>query len=324
MNPSPGHTSAGFPALVNRSQLRARRANRRQRRDPLVVSRAVAVDASRSRRYRCVRRIKHRVVAISAIELELARVQRMAKRHRLRGLIADVQRLGVRNQAPHGASEHRPCRYRDSQQAEKWIGPAWKQKPLHDDFRRRLSRGPYTHRKARKLWQPCSHFAQYGGPRPRLAMAAATRATLCRIVTVAFTRLRSCEGAKFFSAVCRRPRKPRRKLSAESLPLGGYRRRVSPGLVKNTAKLRMSALEMRTYSRANEKLSASPETRKNRSRAESIRLWSRGYCHHWPSEVIGRTGHRIESSADAISETAQSRSSTSRRYSGQRHPAGHI
>ena len=146
----------------------------------MIVGRAMAVDASRSRRHRCVSRVKHGVVAIWTIQLELSCVQGMAERDRLGGLVADIQCLRVCDQTPHGASENSPSGDRYRQQAEKWIGPAWKQKPLHDVFGRRLSRGPYSHRKARKLWQPCSLVRQYGDPRPELAMAAAIRATLCR------------------------------------------------------------------------------------------------------------------------------------------------
>ena len=150
VNPLPTDTAACFPALVNRSKLRTRRPYGRQRRDPLIVGWAMAVDTGRGRGHRCMRRLKHSVVAVSAIQLQLACVQRMTERDRLSGLVADIQCLGVRDQAPHGASENGPSRDRDSQQAEKWIGPAWKQKPLHDDFGRRLGQWPILAQKRMK------------------------------------------------------------------------------------------------------------------------------------------------------------------------------
>jgi hypothetical protein len=75
--------------------------------------------------------IKDRVVAIAAIHLQLARVNRVAERHRLIGLVADVQRHRVRQQAAHRAREDGSGSARDSQNAEEGIDPARKQEPLH-------------------------------------------------------------------------------------------------------------------------------------------------------------------------------------------------
>ena len=69
VNALPTDALAGLPTLVNRCQLFTFGVNRRQRRDPLIVGRTVAVDAGRRWRDRRMRRLEDGVVTVPAIQL---------------------------------------------------------------------------------------------------------------------------------------------------------------------------------------------------------------------------------------------------------------
>lgn len=103
VNSLPSHTTSGFPTLTNRSQLRARLMHRRQRRHALRIRGTMAIDARRRRWHCCVSCIEDRVVAIATVHFQLASVDRMAERNRLRRLVADVQRIGIGEQAANGS-----------------------------------------------------------------------------------------------------------------------------------------------------------------------------------------------------------------------------
>lgn len=143
-----------LPAFVDRSKLVARGVYRRQGRHPLIIGGAVAVHASRRWGNRRVRRVKHRVVAVSTIQFKLARVQGVTEWNRLSRLVADVQRDRVGNQSAHGGRKYASRGSGDCQQAQKWIGPAWKQKPLHDVIWPAIVSRPLEAQKSRKFGDP--------------------------------------------------------------------------------------------------------------------------------------------------------------------------
>ena len=102
VNTLPSNAASGFPALANRSQLCARLMNCRQSRHALRICGTVAIDARRRWRDRSVSGVKDRVVAIPTIHLQLASVDRMAKRYGLCGLVTDIQCIRVGEQAANG------------------------------------------------------------------------------------------------------------------------------------------------------------------------------------------------------------------------------
>ena len=126
VNAFPSHTLASFPTFMNRRELGARCVNRGERCDALIVCRAVTIDTCGGGRHRCVSCIKDGVMAVPAIHLQLARVDRVAKGNRLRGLVADIEGDGIRQKSAHRSRKYAACRDRDCDEPEKWIDPSRK------------------------------------------------------------------------------------------------------------------------------------------------------------------------------------------------------
>jgi len=101
VNALPSDALARFPAFVDGRQFGALGVNRSQSSDALFIFGAMAIDAGRRGRHRRVGRVKYGVVTVTAIHLQLARVNRVAEWHRLFGLIPNVQCLRVRDQSTH-------------------------------------------------------------------------------------------------------------------------------------------------------------------------------------------------------------------------------
>lgn len=176
----PGDPATGFPALVNRCQLRALGVNRSHRGNPLIVCRAVAVHTGRRRRHCRMGRVKDRVVTVATIHLQLAGVNRVAERDRLLGLVADIECLRIGNQSTHRSGEYGAGSQCDPEQSKERIDPSRKQKPLHNEFWPTVELWAVLAQKGKKIVATLLTDAQYGGRTCELAMALQNRATLCR------------------------------------------------------------------------------------------------------------------------------------------------
>lgn len=132
VNSLPKHRSVVRPALVNLCQLRASRMHGGQLHGPISVGCAVTVDARLCRWDGCVSRFFHRCVAVTAIHLQLARVQFMTEGNWLFWRIAQVR--GFRRCAGH--EDHGTIRSdggsADEQQFDESIDPRWKLKIVHE------------------------------------------------------------------------------------------------------------------------------------------------------------------------------------------------
>jgi hypothetical protein len=89
--------------------------------------------------------IKYGVVAIPAVQFQLPGMNRMAERDRLSRLVANIQCLGVGNQSTHRTRENNARSRCYRKNAQEWINPTRKQKPLHDLFGQRSARSPLPH-----------------------------------------------------------------------------------------------------------------------------------------------------------------------------------
>lgn len=91
----------------------------------------VAVDAGLSRWNRGMRRFVNRVVTVTAVHLQLASVQRVAKGNGLLWSVAGVQsnRTG-RAEEQHAGVSPAACN-QHAEQSQELIGPPWEQESLH-------------------------------------------------------------------------------------------------------------------------------------------------------------------------------------------------
>ena len=95
VNSQPGDGFVRRPALMHGAQLGAGRMHCAQRRNAIGAIGTVAIDARCRGRNRCLGPLLHVDVAIATIHFQLARVQLVAKRHRLSRHIARVERYRV-------------------------------------------------------------------------------------------------------------------------------------------------------------------------------------------------------------------------------------
>ena len=145
MNARPRDTAAQIPTLAYWPKLYAGRMNRSQGCYAVFALGTMAIDARRSRRHCRVGGVKNRVVAITTVQLQLSSVNRVAEGDGLSRLVADVQSHGVGNQSAHGTCKNNARSRCYRKNAQKWIDPTRKQKPLHDLFGRRSTRSPVPH-----------------------------------------------------------------------------------------------------------------------------------------------------------------------------------
>ena len=125
MHSRPTNALARFPTLVDRRQFGTFRVNGCQRRDALIIRRAMTIDARGCGRNRRVGRLEDGVVAIPAIQFQLAGMDGVTKWNGLLRLVAHVQCVGVSDQPSHRGSKNAAANDSNAEDSQKRVDPSW-------------------------------------------------------------------------------------------------------------------------------------------------------------------------------------------------------
>lgn len=132
MNSCPRYRITSLPAVMQGLEFWAGRMNCSQGWSAGgFVQRTMAVDASGSGRNASVGRLFHRRVAVATIHFQLARVNLVAKRDRLNGLIPHIERLGIRGAHENGTGVCAAAKDHNTQNQQKLVYPSGEQKTIH-------------------------------------------------------------------------------------------------------------------------------------------------------------------------------------------------